>query len=257
LILHEQGVPEVVVGDMSHPSVLADACFGVESIYLICPNMSGAEPAIGRTAIAAAKRCGVPRLVYHSVLHPQTHDMPHHLQKLQVEEALFKSGLAYTILQPGPYMQNLLAQFEQIADKGILSAPYSTTVRFGMIDLFDFGEAAVQVFQDETHFGATYELVGQVLSLDEAAEFLSEVLGRDVRAKKQPLLQWKRSAVKGGMESAQMSWLAKMFRYYDRFGLEGNPSTLTWLLGRRPGSFTDLAARWAARSGFRPAKEQS
>ena len=34
-----------------------------------------------------------------------------------------------------------------------------------------------------------------------------------------------------------------MFRYYDRYGLIGNGNVLGWLLGRRPTSLSQFAAR--------------
>ena len=63
--------------------------------------------------------------VYHSVLHPQTEKMNHHWQKMRVEEMIFESGLPFTILQPAPYMQNLLAGWKSIVEDGVLRVPYS------------------------------------------------------------------------------------------------------------------------------------
>ena len=82
---------------------------GVRAVYHICPNMSPDEIAIGKLVIGEARKVQVEHFVYHSVLHPQTEKINHHWQKLQVEEMIFKSGLPFTILQPAPYMQNLLA----------------------------------------------------------------------------------------------------------------------------------------------------
>jgi len=63
----------------------------VMMIYHICPNMHPDEFQIAQNVIAAAQINDVSHFVYHSVLHPQTEDMPHHWQKLRVEEYLFKS----------------------------------------------------------------------------------------------------------------------------------------------------------------------
>ena len=40
--------------------------------------------------------------------------MPHHWQKMRMEEALFKSGMDFTILQPCAYMQNILSGWQKI-----------------------------------------------------------------------------------------------------------------------------------------------
>ncbi|MDE7402626.1 MAG: hypothetical protein K2M87_04350 [Muribaculaceae bacterium] len=34
--------------------------------------------------------------------------MPHHCQKLEIERTLIDPGLVYTIVQPSPFMQNML-----------------------------------------------------------------------------------------------------------------------------------------------------
>ena len=65
-----------VVGDMEDAALWRRACRNVEAIYLICPNMHARELEIGRQALRAAQAAGVSRFVYHSVLHPQTEDMP-------------------------------------------------------------------------------------------------------------------------------------------------------------------------------------
>ena len=84
------------------------AAAGAQAIYHICPNVSRDEVAYARAVAAAARAHGVRRFVYHSVLHPQIEAMPHHWQKMRVEEMLFAAGFDLTVLQPAAYMQNIL-----------------------------------------------------------------------------------------------------------------------------------------------------
>ena len=133
---------EVVIGDIQDQDAYRQAARGVDAIYHICPNMHPHEAAVGAVAIQAARQEGVARFVYHSVLHPQTEQMPHHWQKLRVEEQLVQSGLHYTILQPEAYMQNILAGWELIVEQGIYRVPYPPSTRLGMVDLLDVAEAA-------------------------------------------------------------------------------------------------------------------
>ena len=51
--------------------------------------------------------------------------MPHHWNKLLVEEELIKSGLQYTILQPAIYMQNVLPQIERTLKIKEIELPYN------------------------------------------------------------------------------------------------------------------------------------
>jgi NAD(P)H dehydrogenase (quinone) len=64
----------------------------VRAIYHICPNVSRDEVAYARAVATAARTHGVTRFVYHSVLHPQIEAMPHHWQKVRVEEMLLAAG---------------------------------------------------------------------------------------------------------------------------------------------------------------------
>ena len=154
------GAREAAAGDMRSRAPMEQVTQGVRAIYHICPNMSPDEVAIGQTVIAAAQSAGVEHFVYHSVLHPQTEAMPHHWLKLRVEEQLFESGLAYTILQPAAYLQNILAHWDQIVEQGVYPIPYAAETRLGMVDLEDVAAAAAIVLTEPGHEGATYELSG-------------------------------------------------------------------------------------------------
>ncbi len=242
--VEEFGAQEVLVGDMRLPETLERAVRGAGAIYHICPNMSPDEVGIGQAAIAAARAAGLEHFVYHSVLHPQTEAMPHHWLKLRVEERLFESGLAYTILQPAAYMQNVLAHWDRIVGQGVYPVPYAVETRLGMVDLEDVATAAATVLTEPGHAGATYELAGaEVLSQIEVARTLERHLGRRVHAEAVPIADWERGARSAGLDNYQVETLIKMFRYYERYGFWGNAHVLEWLLHRPATTFSAFVAR--------------
>jgi len=243
-LVESLGAQEALVGDMRDGATLRNAARGARAVYHICPNVSPDEIAIGKAMIAAAREAAVEQFVFHSVLHPQTEAMTHHWNKLRVEEALFESGLAYTILQPASYMQNVLAGWQTILDRGVYAVPYSVESRMSMIDLEDVAEAAAVVLIEPGHAGATYELAGpDVLTQIQVAEILSKQLGRPVRAEHVTIEAWTRQAQAAGMGAYQIETLVKMFRYYDRYGLWGNSRILRHLIGRAPTRFEDFVKR--------------
>jgi uncharacterized protein YbjT (DUF2867 family) len=243
--VEDAGATAVTVGSLDDAGALSAAAKKCEAIYHICPNVSPDEVAYARAAIAAAAANGIKRFVYHSVLHPQIEVMPHHWQKMRVEELLFASALDVTVLQPTAYMQNLAAVWPSIV-KGIYPIPYPILTRISLVDLDDVAEAAAIVLTQDGHSGAVYELCGTApLNQREVADTLAEVLGRRVRAEVETLEAWEARARKGGMPDYQRETLAKMFRYYAAHGLHGNPSTLRWLLGREPTTLAEFAARAA------------
>ena len=241
-----QELPSVdsISGDLEDSRSWEEACRGIGALYLICPNMFPREIEVGRLAMKAALHAGIRRFVYHSVLHPQTEDMPHHWQKLRVEEEIFRSGLPFTILQPCAYMQNVLGYRERIEAAGQYTVPYSVQARFALVDLSDVALAAARILTESGHNGATYELAGPVnLSSEEIAQTLTDHLRRPVTAVQTSLDEWERTASASGMHSGTIQALVAMFRYYDSNGLIGNGNVLGWLLGRRPTSLSQFAAR--------------
>ncbi|HEY73088.1 MAG TPA: NmrA family NAD(P)-binding protein [Thermoflexia bacterium] len=242
-LVEEIGAREAVVGDMRVPAAMERAAQGVRAVYHICPNVSPDEVTIGQVAIAAARSAGVEHFCYHSVLHPQVEAMPHHWQKMRVEEQLYESGLRYTILQPTAYMQNVLAHWDQIVEQGVYPVPYPVETRLSLVDLENVAQVAATVLTKPGHAGATYELVGEALTQIKIAEVLSQQLGRPVRAEAVPLDAWEQQARAAGLGDYQMATLLKMFRYYEQYGFGGNPHVLGWLLGRSPTTFAAFVER--------------
>jgi uncharacterized protein YbjT (DUF2867 family) len=217
---------------------------GVRAVYHIAPNVSPDEIAIGRNVIAAAQAARVELLAFHSVLHPHIEAMPHHWQKARVEELLFASGLAFIILQPSVYMQNVAASWESILKQGRYPVPYSPEARLSLVDLEDVAEAAAAVLTDPGLTGATIEAVGTPgITPRQIAATLSAELGRPVEVEVVPLEAWKEGARTSGLGEYPISALARMFVYYNDHGLTGSPHALASLLGRPPTSLEAFVRR--------------
>lgn len=238
------GAEQVIVGDLRDGVAIRAAMEGARAVYHICPNMSPDEVAIGKLVVGEARRVGVEHFVYHSVLHPQTEKMTHHWQKLRVEEMILESGLPFTILQPAPYMQNLLAAWKSIAEESVLRVPYSFDSKFSFTDLEDVAEVAKIVLTGSGHLNATYELAGtSPMSHVNVAEIFSHVLKRNIRAEREEIRAWRLCTEQSGMSEYAVENLIQMFRYYDQWGLAGNPNVLKWLLKREPTSLEGFVKR--------------
>ncbi len=185
---------------------LAGSLAGCSTAYVIAPNLHPDEPAYVREALTAMARAGTTRVVYHSVASPYAPRMPHHLGKARSEDLVRRSGLAWTILQPGAYLQNLDLT-------GPVRVPYSPDVPFGFLDLADLGAAAAVVLSEPGHAGATYELASRLATVRELADEAG------VPAEQVP-------------DPGTHPWLSAMFAYYDVHGLPVGTRVLRWLLGR-------------------------
>lgn len=186
---------------------LSSAVAGCEAAYVIAPNLHPDEPAYVASALVALSGAGVARVGYHSVAAPYAPAMPHHLGKAVSEDLVRRSGLDWTILQPGAYLQNLDLT-------GPLDLPYSPDVPFGFLDLADLGRAAAVVLTEAGHGGATYELATRLATVRE----LADEAGVPVRQVPDP---------------GTHPWLSAMFAYYDDHGLPVGTRVLAMLLGRQ------------------------
>ncbi|PKN89648.1 MAG: hypothetical protein CVU42_15015 [Chloroflexi bacterium HGW-Chloroflexi-4] len=238
------GCTQAIIGDLTDHAALAKAIIGIDRIYFIAPNVSPDELSIGSKIIQLAQQNHVHHFVYHSVLHPQIEAMPHHWQKMHMEEVLFTSGLEFTILQPCAYMQNILGGWQKIL-AGEFSVPYQLDARISIVDLEDIAKVAAKVLTEPGYYKyAIYELAGpEALSQKEVANLLSRAINKPVRAIEQSRLEWEKSALAANMDETQVKVLIKMFEYYDKFGFVGNSSILEFLLGEKPTTFKQFLAR--------------
>jgi NAD(P)H dehydrogenase (quinone) len=224
LVRQPSGLEGERVVDLLDPASVTTALEGVEAVYLMAPNMHPAEREIGRLMIEAARRSGVAKIVYHSVLHPQLESMPHHWEKLRVEQAVIESSLRWTILQPAPYAQNFARPLD-----GVLRIAYRASAQFSFVDLADVGEAAAVALTSSAFESGIYELAGpEVLTVADVAAALGaplEMIHPEA---------WERTALAGGMAAGTAARLVAMFRHYDEHGLVGNPAALTLCSDERP-----------------------
>lgn len=242
--LRSLGAAETIAGNMTLPEDVKRAALGIDRIYHIPPNMHPDEVAIGENVIRAARDTGVRRVVYHSVLKPQTRKMPHHWNKLRVEELLLESGLEHAVLQPTAYMQNILAGWDSIVQHGRYRVPYPAATRLSLVDLEDVAEAAARVLLGDSFAYGSYELAGTApLTQTEVAAALGETLGREVVVEEVALETWREQAAQAGMTPYATDTLSAMFVYYNQAGLGSSPFTLQALLGRSPTTLVDFLMR--------------
>jgi uncharacterized protein YbjT (DUF2867 family) len=224
---------DVVATDLTDPAAVEPLLAGADALYLIWPNFDPGETAGAVALLGAARRAGVARVVYHSVLRPQARSMPHHAAKDRVEEALDASGLTWRVLQPCAYADNLHGQFADVSATGTFRSPWGLAQAQSLVDLRDVADAAAVLLTADGLDGGTFEAVGpEPLTAPRIAELLGEWLGRDVCAV---------DAEPGGPVpvdyAARCSRL--MFDHYRAHGFTGSARVLEGLLGRPPRTFAE------------------
>jgi NAD(P)H dehydrogenase (quinone) len=201
-----------------------------ERTYVVAPNFHEDERTFVSDVLEAARTAGVGRVVYHSVASPYAPDMPHHLGKARAEDVVRRSGLRWTILQPGAYLQNFPL------DGSPIRVPYRVDAPFGFAHLPDLGEAAATVLlDDDAHVGATYELASlraTVADVAAAAGAHLDVITPEEGAR----------TMGADLDDRARGWLLAMFAYYEAHGLPAGTVTMATLLGRAPTSLDEAVA---------------
>ena len=164
---------ELVAGDLDRPQTLGGALDGAERMFLLTvPGDRQLEQE--RAVIEAAVHAGLRRIVRLFRLGADERS-PLRVARLhwRAEQQLKGSGLAWTILRPPMFMQNLLFM---VRDGMIRSAIGDGKI--AMVDARDVAAAAVAALTGDEHLGATCTVTGpEAVGLEDAASVLSLELG--------------------------------------------------------------------------------
>ena len=241
--VRERGASEVAVGDLTDRTSIDAALRGVDAVFYIAPAFMPDEAEVGKGVVDAAKRAGVRRIVFSSVIDPVIGALDNHIGKAPVEEAIVESGMEYAILQPTLFFQNLAGSWPRAAETGVFAEPWSTETRFSRVDYREVAEvAAIALTEDRLLYG-TYQLCAEgVLDRHGVARLMGEVLGREIRAER---LDPDVVAPEG--DGGGPSPLRRMFDWYDERGLRGNALVLRAILGREPRTLRAYLEELAAR----------
>ncbi|MFI6866139.1 NAD(P)H-binding protein [Nocardia sp. NPDC050406] len=155
---------EVVRGYLKRPSSLPAAFEGVERMYLAPVLETVTE------VVDLAHRAGVEQIVDLSG-DDTTSWQP-------IAQAVEKSGVAWTHLYTGEFMENTTGWADQIRATGEVREPYpdSADARIAMDDI---ARVAATVLFGDGHLGRTYNLTGpETLTRAEYLQLLGDALGR-------------------------------------------------------------------------------
>ena len=220
--LRDAGV-EVVVGDFLNPETLDAALEGVDKVFLVTPHSPDAAK-MAFNVIAAAKRAGKPHIVRLAEKAPEpVSAIRSGRLHAEVNAELEASGLPYTSLRPGFFMQNTMLAAQSVASDGMVYMPFEDA-KLVMIDMRDVIETATKVLTTEGHEGQTYVLTGPALySFYDVASGLSKALGKEVRYVNVPMQAARDAMIGVGMPE----WVAEAYCEYFENYIKGGSAGVT------------------------------
>ncbi len=166
--------------DYGDPVALAAALACVDILLLISSSEVGARVAHHRNVIAAAKAAGVGRIAYTSILHADASPIGLADDHRATEADLRASGVAFTLLRNGWYVENYTAAIPGALAGGALIGA-AGDARISAAPRADYAEAAAVVLAGDGHAERTYELAAdQAFTLADLAAEIARQVGRAI-----------------------------------------------------------------------------
>ena len=169
------------MGDYSDTAALDKAMDDIDHVLLISGSEVGKRIPQHANVIAAAKRAGVKRIAYTSIVHCDTSPLGLADEHRGTEAALKASGLPYVLLRNSWYTENYLGNIAMDVERGVIIG-CSGNGRISAATRADYAEAgAVAMTTAEDIGGRTYELAGdEAFTMTQFAEELSRQAGKTV-----------------------------------------------------------------------------
>ncbi|MBW8244904.1 SDR family oxidoreductase [Muricauda oceani] len=185
--LHHHAV-EVRYGDYSNQESMVQAFQGVKKLLLVSSNDKQIENRTKHhiSALKAAKDAGVDHVVYTSFVRKaefKDSSIAEFLQShVETENYLKDSGMEYTILQNGIYLEMIpIFLGEMVKETGTIYLP-AETGRASWVSRDDLAEVAANILVSEGHMNKVYNLTNtESSSYSDIADELSKVLHQKIR----------------------------------------------------------------------------
>jgi uncharacterized protein YbjT (DUF2867 family) len=241
-VLARQGI-DIVKGDLDDQATLRAALAGVWGVLGV-QNAGEAgverEEAQGKRLATLAREAGVEHYVYTSVgsAHKRT-GVPHFDNKWRIEETV--RGLrfpSHVILRPVFFMENLVAPFS--LQGSTLAWALGPDTKLQMIAVEDIGWFGARAFTDAAALTRReIDLAGDVRTMPEAAETLTEALGRPIAFAQTPIEPVRQYSKE----------MATMLEWFERVGYSADIAALEREFGRKLTKLPDWARRRARPNG--------
>jgi uncharacterized protein YbjT (DUF2867 family) len=241
---------EFAVGDFDDPASLAAAMAGVDPVFLASPGAQGETPdgeqpmiRWERNVIDAAKAAGVGHVVKLSVWNARIGGRMSEGAHGVVEAYLKDSGLTWSMLQPGGFMQNFLSPASSLADEdGNLIGP-ETDAPVAFIDCHDIAAAALALLTGDVGRNESFVLTGpEAISYSAIAAKLTAGWGRPVGFRGQSERAIAARLRGYGLAAAQADEMASLYASLGEGMFSEVTDAIERLTGTAPRSFDEFMA---------------
>jgi NAD(P)H dehydrogenase (quinone) len=229
--LAQQGV-QVRQADYGQPAALEAALSGIERLLLISSSEVGQRATQHRAVIEAARRAGVGRIAYTSILHADTSPLALAREHVETEKMLAESGLPFVLLRNGWYTENRLGMLQAVVEHGALIGA-AKSGRLATATRADYADAAAAVLLADGVAGLVYELAGDTsYTLADLAAEIARQSGKPVVYRDLPEADYKAALMQFGLPEPFAALLADSDAGTARGALDDDGRVLSRLIGR-------------------------
>ena len=235
-----------VTGDLSRPETVAAAMRGADKLFLVTP-LHLDQVAMKSVAIQAAKSAGVKHIVMSTGIGAGP-DAGVEIGRWhgKNQEEVKATGIAYTFLQPGFFMQNMLMFAGTIREQGAFYLPLGDG-KVSWVDARDIAQVGVTALTEAGHENKEYPITGgEAISCTEMAATLSDVLGKSVNYVDVPLAAAKQGMVSAGMPEKLADLMNETYALGPAGHLAYVADTVEAVTGHRPRTFRQFVEDHAA-----------
>jgi NAD(P)H dehydrogenase (quinone) len=240
---------EVRVADYEDTDALTAALDGIERLLLISSNdMTGRRVAHHQNVYAAAAAAGVGHVIYTGVVGGDGKaTFPLAAEHVESDRLLRESGLTWTALRNGWYVENYFGAIAPAVEHGVvLGATNHATISVATRD--DLARAAAVVLTTDGHDNRAYELGADTpMTMADLAAWIADESGRPVDYRDVPEAAYRDALVETGMPTAFAEVLASADAGIARGELDTPRGDLSRLIGR-PTQSPEQVVRSAVRA---------
>lgn len=195
--------------DYSQPATLAAALAGVDKLLLISGSEVGQRIDQHRNVVEAAKQAGVKHIVYTSLLRADSSPMSLAAEHKATEEIIKSSGIPYTLLRNGWYIENYASSIQSAPATGAVLGSAGEG-KIAAATRADYAEAAAVVLAGAGHEGKVYELAGdQAFTQAELASEIARQTGKPVVYKDLPVAEYAATLASFGLPEPVAQMIAQ------------------------------------------------
>jgi uncharacterized protein YbjT (DUF2867 family) len=232
----ELNLPNVerVKGDLDDPPSVEAAMKGVDKAFVV----TAVDPRAARwcqTVYDAAQKAGARHVVKFSGMGAGPDSRSEIMREHGLsDQRLIESGLAYTILRPNSFYQNMLWSAGSIKGAGEFYLPLGDAKQ-SLVDVRDIAAVAVAALTAKGHEGKVYDITGpQALSMSDVAATISRVLGRPVKYVSVPLQAAEDSMRASGMPAWNASAVRELYGVFATGQYARTTDTIEKVTGKKP-----------------------